>query len=61
MGEKFEKEVLNKFDVDLNLIEEWIQKPIQQIEASLKAEVGIKELNEIVNVDPECGDYRKKQ
>lgn len=31
-----------KFDAYLKLIEEWIQKPIEQIDVSLKAIVGIK-------------------
>jgi len=44
----------------LKLIKEWIQKPIEQIEVSLKAKAEIKELNEMVNDDLECANYRKK-
>lgn len=60
MGKKVENMVVNKFDADLKLIEEWIQKPIKQIDASLKTTTRIKELNEIVNIDLEYADYRKK-
>ena len=35
-------------------------KPIKQIDVSLKATVGIKELNEMVNNDLECVDYWRK-
>ena len=42
MGENFENKVANKFDVDLKLTEEWIQKPLEQIDVSLKATTGIK-------------------
>ena len=60
MGEKFENKVVNKFDVDLKLIEEWIHKLLEKIDASLKATTGIKELNEMVNDDLECAYYRQK-
>ena len=45
MGEEVEIKFANNFDADLNLIEEWIQKPIEQIDVSLKVAAGIKELN----------------
>ena len=44
----------------MKFIEEWIQKPIEQINLSLKATSRIKELNDMVNIDLECVDYRKK-
>ena len=42
MGALYENKVVNKFDVDLKFIEEWIQKPIEQIDVIIKATVGIK-------------------
>ena len=42
MGQKVESKVVNKFDADLKLIEEWFQKSIEQIDMSLKAAAGIK-------------------
>jgi len=60
MGLEFENKVVNIFYADLKLIKEWIQKPIEQIEVSLKAKVEIKELNEMVNDDLEYANYRKK-
>lgn len=57
---KLKTRLLIKFDVDLKLIEEWIQKPIEQIDASLKVGVGIKELNEMVSNDLKYADYKKR-
>jgi len=34
MGKEVEGKVVNRFHVDLKLIQEWIQKPIGQIETS---------------------------
>jgi len=44
----------------LKSIEEWIQKPIEQIDVILKEATEIKELNEMVNIGLEFIDYRKK-
>lgn len=60
MGARVEINFVHMFDADLKLIEEWIQKPIEQIDTSLKAAAGIKELNEMVNNDFKCVDYKKK-
>ena len=42
MGVEVEIKVVNKFDTYLKFIEEWIQKPTEQIDASLRAATGIK-------------------
>lgn len=60
MGKEVERKVVNKFDEDLKLIEEWIQKSIEQIDVSLKAATGIKELNGMAKIGLEFAYYRKK-
>ena len=61
MDAKVENKVANNFDADLKLIEEWIQKPIEQIEVSLKVASRIKELNDVMNINFECANYKKKK
>lgn len=42
MGAEVEGKVVNNFDADLKLIEEWIHKPIEEIDEGLKATTRIK-------------------
>lgn len=58
MGAKVENKISNKFDADLKLIEEWIQKSIEQSDVILKATPRIKKLNEMVNIDLKCAEYK---